>query len=646
MNIGSLIKLASQYGYDLSPRLEDDKGKPVRMLVPTDYNRKEPLKSYEFQYPTDKYDKRIHDNPMPKVISPTMAGPIVANMTYHENLKRQRESGIYDTNKQSWNIYKKKGIVTPVKNSKKFIDNFDEVVYPGVTQKEMGMLDLHKLRVNELTDPNADPRKKKLIEAIVTKGEERARQARYNLLSGKDKEQYDAAAKHYRFNPHYATIALPNHNIHEVILAGGKTSPDILYYNYPDQSVGGRIPLVENEDVTEGTRLPIAYNANSPMPGYRAGSAGFKLNGYDDGTFNEKYLEDPFVRGSAQGKIPVIYNEIQDYKINDPKLQNNAYYPYFMSHADPSRNISNLSGINLDNASKHFIPGLDVLNDNAAGYKNVESRMEPDVKSKGSGLAHEARHYIGGVKRPKTLKLAIKALDDEDNGYGPEIEELRSKLYATEDDEEYDRIFKDILSLIDASKVGKIRDKGNVDGLVLGDSHKVGVGKKGLLLPGYVIDGSNEHRRAFQDLKDIAELHLADVIPSQMEARGELDGMTEEEKIDAMSDRVLDVVNDDDSLIEILRHLGIGDDFANPDWSIPEYAIGNKSPHELHRSIQGIGRGYIPKDKLRKYINDAEEREKLDNPEGRDYRPIFEHWIRLNNPLFANKGSMRENKMV
>ena len=93
MNIGSLIKLASQYGYDLSPRLEDDKGKPVRMLVPADYNRKEPLKSYEFQYDTDEYDKRIHDNPMPSVISPTMAGPIVANMTYQENLKKQKDSG-------------------------------------------------------------------------------------------------------------------------------------------------------------------------------------------------------------------------------------------------------------------------------------------------------------------------------------------------------------------------------------------------------------------------------------------------------------------------------------------------------------------------------------------------------------------------
>ncbi len=641
MNKTSLIKIASQYGYDLSPRLTDDKGNHVKMLVPTDYSRKEPLKSYEFQYPTDKYDWRVHANPMPKIVSPTMAGPIVANMTHQENLKRQRESGLYDTNKQSWNVYKKKGIVTPVKNAQKFIDNFDSG-YPRGTQKEVGMLDLHKLRVNEMTDPNADPRKKKLIEAIVTKGEERARQARYNLLSGKDKEQYDAAAKHYRFNPHYSSIALPNQNIYEVIRAGGMTSPDILYYNYPKESKWYMNFADARRSVAEGTRLPIAYNANATMPGYRAGSAGFKLNGYDDGTFNEKYLEDPYVRAAAQGKIPVLNNTIPGYKVNQTSMKS-GHYPYFMSYVDPDRKISNLSGINLDNASYIFSsPRYGVANDDSAGYKNTEKRLIPDVKSKGSVLAHEARHYTGAVKNPKTLDLFIEALNDENNGYGPEIKELKSKLKDVKDLDELQRISDEISRLEEASKVGKIRDKGNVDGLVSSNYHKT----KGTLVPGYAISGNNEHRRAFQDLKDMAELYLAEIIPPQMEARGELDGMTEDEQIDAISDRVLDVVNDDDSLIEIFHHLGIGDDF-HPDWAIPEYAIGNKHPHEIHRAIQGLGRGYIPtKGRLRKYINDKEERKKLDNPEGRDYRPLFNYWIKLNNQLFANNGPANDRYMA
>lgn len=627
-NRRSLIKLATQLDYDLTPKQKDADGNYIKRLVPTDYRRKPNTAEGEVQYKpfpsfddSKSYVSKISPGvapnegfAIPKVVSPTMAGAMMAGMG--KSLVGNNSGGYFKPDNSGFNILKRQGIIRPLPGNSSFGEGLDNAILSSVSRpgsnsaaQEMGMLDLDKARVRQLAGPNPSPYDLKLAEAIVRKSAESVRQERYNLLSSKDKKAYDAVAKYYGKNPHYSTIFLPG----SLSQTWGKQKvghPDVLY--------GPR-----------GVGEPVAYDANANVPGYVPGDTSFILGNYTydkEGNLNKKVLDHPYVRSAADGQTM-----IQNNFINDPlgkTVSNHSSLPFSTSRFVEIPTDEGYPG-SLDITKGLMLNGINVSNrvgeipTSLASGEDLGSHDPKNSTSFGwplynlDVLDHEAKHTMS---RSDVLDAAV--------AMRKLVEKTRERDAKAKSSNKFmqvlDTIFGDISNKLGTAYMLKTDP-------VLNDSHSGASNgfvkdKNGV---SYVQSGRGEHLRAMTDLKGFVENYLKETLPPQMKARGELDGMTEDEQIDAISDRVLEIANDRKKFKEILRnHNIIGDGESGiPNWFIEDSALGGTSRREAHRSINGFWRSTIPREQLRNYIRPGRDREQIDNPGNRDYRPVSDKWI-------------------
>lgn len=621
MNRTALIKIASQLDYDLSPKQKDSNGNYIKRLVPTDYRRTPNPSIGEVQYkPLPDYEesKQNFNKPkpsaglsIPKVVSPTMAGPMLAGMGKSigsgEKSKEGGDGKRFNPDYSGFNRLRRQGIITPDP-----IDGRRAMIYRGYNN-ETGMLNLDKARVRQLAGDNPSPRDQKLAEAIVRKSAERARQARYNLLSDEGKKSYDAVAKYYGHNPHYSTIFLPG----SLSQSWGKQKvgfPNILYGS-------------------NGIGNPIAYDANANVPGYAPGDSGFVLDGYvydKDGGINKTVLDDPHVKSVTNGNV-MVKNTITDDPY--PKSVTSSIAPHSSSRFFEVPTEEGYKGA-FDVAEGLRLPGINVGNlvmptDRKTMGLDDFGKLDPkDRKSKAwpsyniDILDHEARHSMN------TSNFLDKFVAEKD----------RMKKSVQEDNEDktsnkYKRLAKQIARDLNRKKVS------DSDPLLSdsysGASNGFVRGKDGR---SYVVEGKGEHHRAMSDLKGFVENYLKETLPPQMEARGELAGMTEDEQIDAISDRVVDMANNGKKFREILRnHNIIGNSGEGiPNWFIEDSVLGGTSRREAHRSINGFWKGTPSKEQLKNYVRPGRDQNQINNPGNRDYMPVYEKWIDEILPMIVN----------
>lgn len=618
-----LIKIASELDYDLTPKSVDGNGNPVKRLVPTDYRRTPNPSAGEVQYkPLPDFNESKQDFAnsnglqIPKVVSPTMAGAMMATM---------EPPRYFNPDRSGFNTLKRRGIISPIPSSSEYpagaelptvvnvAPSSSDKNRPAKNKREFGMLDLDKARVRQLAGPNPSPYDLKLAEAIVRKSAERVRQARYNLLSEEGKKAYDAVAQYYGQNPHYSTIFLPG-SLSQTWAKQNVGFPDVLYGS-------------------EGVGNPIAYDANANVPGYAPGDSSFVLDGfvYDkDGNINKTVLDNPYVKGLSNGNV-VIQNSLaanpydagDDISVTPYSTERFLRIPVGDKRTttpDITEGLA-LPGINVGNAVMEEDRKLLTGNDfGVLSPDDKKSKAWPSYNL--DVLDHEAKHTMSRssvldlLRRSKVFK---KKYDDVLNKYkdldkSTRLQKTLESLDEEKKERENDPVLSDDYS---GASNGFVRGKNGIS---------------------YVQSGRGEHQRSMTDLKGFVENYLKETLPPQMKARGELDGLTEDEQIDVISDRILDIANDKKKFKEILRNhniIGNGGEGV-PDWFIEDSALGGTSRREAHRSINGFWRSTIPREQLRNYIRPGRDLEQIDNPGNRDYIPVFEKWLDENLHLIVN----------
>lgn len=604
-----LIKIASELDYDLTPKSVDGNGNPVKRLVPTDYRRTPNPSAGEVQYkPLPDFNESKQDFvnsnglQIPKVVSPTMAGAMMAGTGQTLGSKPPT---YFNPDRSGFNTLKRRGIITPIPSSSEDPTIIDKASGSPNRKRELGMLDLDEARVRQLAGDNPSPYDLKLAQAIVRKSAERVRQARYNLLSEEGKKAYDAVAQYYGQNPHYSTIFLPG-SLSQTWAKQNVGFPDVVYGS-------------------EGLGDPIAYDANSNIPGYTQGDSSFVLDGfvYDkDGNINKTVLDNPYVKGLSNGNV-IIQNSLTDNPY-DTSGDSDSSSPYSSERflriptGDESTTQSDsteglvLPGINVGNLVLTEGAG-NALGDDLGAWDPRDGKVRAWPSYNLDVLDHEAKHtmsrssVLDQMIQYKAFQKKYDAIRDQYNDLdrSARISKLLETMKEESKERENDPVLSDSYS---------------------GASNGFVKGKDGI---SYVQSGRGEHQRAMTDLKGFVENYLKETLPPQMKARGELDGMTEDEQIDAISDRVLDIANDREKFKEILRnHNIIGDgESGTPNWFIEDSALGGTSRREAHRSINGFWRSTIPREQLRNYVRPGRDREQIDNPGNRDYRPVSEKWI-------------------
>lgn len=588
MNRTALIKIASELDYDLTPKQKDAKGNYIKRLVPTDYRRTPNPSIGEVQYkPLPDYEesKQNFNKPKPsagKLFNPSYSG---------------------------FNRLKRQGIITPDPVG------WQHARYYRGANDETGMLNLDKARIRQLAGDNPSPRDQKLAEAIVRKSAERARQARYNLLSDEGKKAYDAVAKYYGHNPHYSTIFLPG----SLSQSWGKQKvgfPDILYGS-------------------EGIGRPIAYDANANVPGYAPGDTSFVLDKYvfgKDGEINKDILEHPHVKSVANGNA-MIRNTILDNPYAERFDTNGLPHSLFRFFEVPIRGRHKR---NKDITKGLRLPGINVSNGVASTHRSLMSdddfgELDPDAIGLKKAwpsynldlLDHEAKHTMNSSDMLDSAIRIQKAVGKVER----DIKSAKTPLNKA-------ILLSEMMMREPVLKYINRRDPLMSDSYS-GASNGFVKGKGGL---SYVVGGRGEHQRAMSDLKGFVENYLKETLPPQMEARGELAGMTEDEQIDAISDRVVDIANNGKKFREILRNhniIGKGGEGV-PNWFIEDSVLGGTSRREAHRSIHGFWRGTPSKEQLKDYVSPGRDQNQINNPGDRDYMPVSDKWIDEILPMIVN----------
>lgn len=628
--------------YDLTPKSVDDKGNPVKRLVPVDPGR-------DFNPSAGE----VQPDPLPNY-----------NVDVEMKLVGKK---FYNPADSGFNTLRRKGIITPApsridphseqvyyypryyEENEKYNDSSRKKIYDDL-KAEYGMLDLDKARVRQLAGDNPTPRNQKLAEAIVRKSAERARQARYNLLSARDKANYDAVAKFYGFNPHYSTMSLP-YSLNRLWKKNNVKSPDVLYHK------------------TLGEKRPLFYDANADLPGYSPGATSFmfsdefsrfgedpenkvlaELEGYDN--LNRFGLSNPLLRDMAQGKVYTanILNK-RPIKIKDSD-EDAGYYPryvvapkglgggtYYDWEARAEEMFPTIVTSNL--VSPHFVDVLEANDfpvnskDNSSVIKAVDHYSLPT-------LDHEAIHAMtrgndyDKVMAQQKYKDDIKNLEEiirDEGKVGPEPDILENfDDYVAYREKLYNLALADprLKPLFSSDPSVTIDDENGISNGLYARSNQ----------QPYASTGKGEHTRSLSTIKGIVENYLKETLPAQMEARGELVGMTEDEQIDAISDRVVDIANNSEKFKEILRnHNILSDKDGAPDWFIEDSALGGISREEAYRAIHGFWNATPTIYRLRHDLN-KEDKELLDEDSGkRNYKRTFEKWIDETLPLIVNNNN-------
>ena len=561
MNRTALIKLASQHGYDLSPKFTDEKGNPTKVLVPLDMGRTEPLAPHEVMAkPLPKYTKGKTDDVL-------------------------RDSYPYS----GYDWYARNGAITPVDSSK--IDNSKFKQRPTSTT-DLGLMNINKVIASQL---GGGPIAEATANALV----EYARQQRYNALSRHDKKRYDTVAAVTGKKPHAITMTVPTN--FNYILTNWLTPPQGA-----DYSQWSRDKVLKD---AEGN--PLLYNSTNGKPKFIEGSVmlnpsyfrkAFTRPTKKDGA--RKYVEmynpvnNIFSEGYLNGSVPIVRENFPKWVTAEDDTRGAVHLNSLMSVNEDGESalgrnslkgnrIYSIPGISLENKGWKHTPDSLLFNDYAIPAKGDENSYVHPGDDK-SVADHEAIHAMNSVF-PSDFSLGFKFFDDAmvhdayvDPNNAQDVADSKDSLRAAADN----------LRSVDLSK----SEASTLNGFLSNPNTYFETGGEGAR---FLVTAL----RGYQN-------HLKNVLPAQMEARGELDGLNEKERNDKIGWRIAELSHDGVNFINYLKALGLFDGVLG-NWRFPVSSLGGISAREMNRALEGIDKVTEPKEKLFERIR-PEDREGKD----------------------------------
>lgn len=558
MNRRSLIKLAAKNDYDLSQKFTDEKGNPNKVLVPLDLGRSKPLAKHEVtakmlpEYKGEKTEKLLNKYPY-----------------------------------SGFDAYSKEGVITPVPVDERKMD-FGSLAQSSNSKMDVGLLDVNKAIAAQL---GGGP----LAEVVANASAEYVRRNRYNALSRHDKRRYDYLYKKLGYKPHAITMSVPN-NFRDTIVRT-KPIPEDDEYGW-----WGRARILHDDK----TGTPLFYNTRNGAVTFPEGSSALlpgwsrKMFQYDDPDEDDKIKEQVipnnnlFVNSYFSGKVPIIRENIPD-EVDSSDIRIPFTTQGLISSGSTGYNeflSTESDGRTAEEKDTYLIPGISISNKgllfdqdllNAADYFSNGSKSDSKLYAlpadDKSIVDHEAIHTFNPTYPDDQLAKDMIELDDA-------IEDLNSKAwYNPVGKIKAKSRFNDLMKRISASAYSPGEHPSEYNGFIpVADNYP----SEG---------GTDELLRAIATTHRNYQKHLMNVIPEQMEARGELRGLTDKQKLDAMGRKIVELSYDGDNYLNFLDESGVGDGIPN-NWKVLDNTVGGMSRREVNRGFTGLDEIMTSRDKL------------------------------------------------
>lgn len=589
-----LVKIAAGSGYDLSQKFTDEKGNPNKVLVPLDLGRSKPLAKHE--------------------VTSKMLPEYMGNKT--ENLLHKYPYSGFDA-------YSKEGVIEPVSSDK--IDFTQLAQRPG-SKMDVGLLDTNKAIAAQL---GGGP----LAEAVANASAEYVRQKRYNALSRHDKRRYNETYERLGVKPHAITMTVPNDL--ESTIVRTKPIPEDDEYGW-----WGRARILSDKD----SSTPLFYNTRNGEVNFPEGSSAlvpgwgrtmFDWNDPDeDGKITERFIPNYnlFFRNYLNGKIPIVRENI---KADDPEgltgidspfsykglvTANNNGYSAFSSPA-PTNPSEDIDDAFLSKEDSFLIPGISLSNGGLTFYQ--QGMSDDDYISNGSKsngrpyilpaddksiVDHEAIHTFNPLHPNARLARDLTEADDA-------VEDINSKSwYNPIGKAKANKKLNDIIKRIGSTNYSSNQNPSSDNGFLYREDSYPSSGGTGELLRALVTSHRNYQK------------HLMNVLPEQMEARGELRGLTDKQRLDAIGKKIAELSHNGDNYLNFLGESGVGDGIPD-NWKVLDNTVGGMSRREVNRAFTGLDEIMTPREELIKHLR-PEDLQNYFKKAPNSYREVQREYIR------------------
>lgn len=593
MNINSkvLVKIAAGSGYDLAQKFTDEKGNPNKVLVPLDMGRTKPLAKHE----------------------------VTARML-PEYKDKDTAKLLYKYPYSGFDLYSKEGVITPIPVDGKM--NFTHFAQRPNSKMDVGLLDTNKAIAAQL---GGGP----LAEAVANASAEYVRQKRYSALSHHDKRRYNETAKRLGIKPHAITMTVPNNFTDAIVRT--KPIPEDDEYGW-----WGRARILQDKE----SSTPLFYNTRNGEVSFPEGSSALVpgwgrtmfqwKNDPDDGDkIKERVIPNNnlFFRNYLNGKVPIVRENLQEdaedpygiFDINSPFssaglvfAKPNGYNAVTSMHSNghPSGYEESflIPGIGMSNGGLMFHPHE--LNDNDwisnGSVRDSKAYVQPaDDKSI---VDHESIHAFNPLFPNELLAHDLREVDDA-------VENLDSKSwYNLVGKAKATKKLNELFRKIESSDYSHGHHPSADNGFPYREDNYPSTG------------GVSELLRSIATSHRNYQKHLMNIIPEQMEARGELKDLTKKQQLNAMGKRIAELSHNGDNYLNFLAESGVGDGIPD-NWKVLDNTMGGMSRREVNRAFTGLDEIMNSRGELIKRLS-PEDLKSYFNKAPKSYREIQREYIR------------------
>lgn len=554
----------------------------------------------------------------------TLVPTVVYNDLFDKHLKPKPGEGEYnytmDTS-DGYDYYKSKGIIRPFDITKRDLKRYSAILPKDSSKYRVrgGLVNLDAVTADQLGDTP-------LSRVIADKHSQSVFKHRYDRLSANEKAIVDNITRQTGHRPHFSTINLPE--------------PE--YWGWVDNGL-----LKDGDVLYDDHQYPTFYKKGLPDMQMPTQFILSQTNAVDsNGQLKPEAANNPILREYLNGNLPVM-----DVKFDKSLVDKLKTLPPFAADIFwPTMPEDKDSKFDVSPNYPSLTPGVFLT--------NKEFKLAPDP-AKASGFSRGSGHWWPG--EPPTLYGNAKAVADHEFMHALNRGTKREYYPAAYARQNY----KKITDYIEKSKdIPKWMYKPIVHTLVMHppkqvedfDRYNNYQGSSGA---GFIDDedygskGRGEHTRVLGMNKRFVMKHLENVLPAYLEAKGMLNGMTDAQKLDFISDKVVEMANNPKVYRSVMRQFGLNDFNGRTDglgyydenkrhpFRFPDNLRGNIHPVEVHRALESFDKMIKSKDELKMKL--PKDQRKLFDEDPDSYELLYEKYLEKILPMIGNNSRNNVN---
>lgn len=556
----------------------------------------------------------------------TLVPTVVYNDLFDSHLKEKPGEGEYNytiDNDSGYDYYKSKGIIRPFDITKRDIKRYSGVL-PKDSKKYSvrgGLVNLDSVTADQLGDTP-------LSRAIADKHSQSVFKHRYDRLSPNEKAVVDNITRQTGRRPHFSTITLPE--------------PE--YWGWVDKGI-----LKDGDVLYDDVHNPVFYKNGLPdmqMPTQFALAQTNAVN--SNGELKPEAMNNPMLREYLNGNVPVMdvrfdKSLVDKFKTLFP-FSADVFWPVMPEDQDNKF-------VNMPPNYPSLLPGV-VLTNKLFSLDPSYSREAGLTRGSGFSWPGEPPKFYGNSKATADHEFIHTLNRGTKREYYPAAHAHKTR--------------NEIIDYIDKSKdIPKWMRKPILHSILMHPSKQVKDfdrynNYKGDAGAGFIdhdkdygSTGRGEHTRVLGMNKRFVLKHLENVLPGYMEAKGLLKGMTDAQKLDAISDKAVEMANDSKVYRSIMRQFGLNDfndrtdglgyyrEYKRPPFRFPDNLRGNIHPVEVHRALESFDKMLKSKNELRMYL--PKDQQKLFDDDPDSYNLLYEKYLDKILPLIGNNSRNNVN---